>query len=250
MGITAESLSRYKENTDKTNVASTPMSLIPSGTFNMGSDGWRTNPPDEFPLHTVWLNAFYIDKYEVTTAQYLDFAKASGKKLPPTYLGHFHPISGISWHDATAYCKWVGKRLPTEAEWEKAASPQNLHPPKYSSLVRERIRYEKAPYGTTRPIGETLPNQYGIYDMYGNVWEWCADWYDENYYAHSPARNPKGPPAGNSRVLRGGASCYGLGVQVSRPTARLWAEPEETGGYGFRCAKDFDTVKKTNEKTK
>lgn len=246
--IKGKCLIRHKKSATKTAEPATPMALIPAGSFKMGSDGWRKNPPDEFPRHTVWLDAFYMDKYEVTAAQYLCFAKASGKKTPPTLTGRFHPITGVSWHDAVAYCKWTGKRLPTEAEWEKAALADRPHRLNHPSTAEEQLRHQQAKEEATRPVGEAPPNQYGLYDMDGNVWEWCADWYDENYYAHSPPINPKGPETGNSRVLRGGASHYGLGVHVVRPAARMWASPDEPNDYGFRCAKDSDTFKKNNEK--
>jgi len=237
-------------------VAATPMgmALIPAGEFLMGdalTEGW----PDEFPVHEVYLDGFYMDIYEVTNAQYQEFMDATGHpaparlnpaKLPaPQDPAKFeapdHPVLGVSWFDARAYAEWVGKRLPTEAEWEKAARG-GLIGKRYAwgdSMSRNDANY----IGTggsdiweeTSPVGSLAPNGYGLYDMAGNIHEWCADWYDSGYYGISPGMNPQGPNSGSFRVLRGGNwYCPPVSLRVAR---RYSFEP--TGkpiNVGFRCA--------------
>ena len=194
------------------------MVLIPAGDFQMGSSRNSASRP----VHTVYIDAFYIDKHEVTIGQYNRFVRATRYKslsngdyqYSPTDR---HPVIGVSWHDAMAYAKWVGKRLPTEAEWEKAAR---------GGLVGKRYSWGDAPvdetlcnfadlslsrawqdrwgddwadkniddgYAYPAPVGSYSENGYGLYDMAGNVWEWCFDAYDENFYTNSPHRNPIAP---------------------------------------------------------
>jgi formylglycine-generating enzyme len=218
-----------------------PMVLIPAGDFQMGS-----NRDNEKPIHTVYLDAFYIDVYEVTKAQYRKFIDATEHKAPAywndkDYNAPDQPVVGVSWNDVVAYCQWAGKRLPTEAEWEKAAR---------GGLVGKRypwgdtITHNDANYSGTggkdmwdgkSPVGSFAPNGYGLYDMIGNVWEWCADWYDDNYYANSPKSNPTGPSSGLTRVLRGGSWNYhGLALRVSHRSYN--APPNMSSNVGFRCA--------------
>jgi len=184
----------------------TEMVLIPAGEFSMGDhhgdlhDGCR-------PVHTVYLDEFYIDKYEVTVGQYKKFIEATGHRAPnwdsvsqysPTDQ---HPIISVSWHDAAAYAQWAGKRLPTEAQWEKAARG-GLVGKKYP-WGDEIITHDDANYSgtggkdkwdrSTAPVGSFPPNGYDLYDMAGNVYEWCADEYSGNYYGNSPEDNPTGP---------------------------------------------------------
>ena len=221
-----------------------PMVLIPAGKFQMGSN---EGIDSEKPVHTVYLDAFYMDKYEVTNAQYKKFMDATGYKTPKywndsNYNAPNQPVVGVSWEDAKAYTDWAGKRLSTEAEWEKAARGK-LVGKKYpcgDELTHDDANY----YGTggkdqwiyTSPIGKFAPNGYGIYDMAGNVWEWCADWYNNHYYADSPRQNPKGPVSGNIRVWRGGS--YGndelaLSVYFRDPDVK---SPTVANAYvGFRC---------------
>jgi len=218
------------------------MVLIPAGEFLMGSDEFD----DEKPVHKVYLDDFYIDKYEVTNAQYKKFMDATGHKKPrywdnPNYNAPDKPVVGVSWEDAAAYARWAGKRLPTEAEWEKAAR---------GGLVGKRFVWgdEWPPpsgagnfdigddgYEYTAPVGKFKPNGYGLYDMAGNVWEWCGDWYDRDYYANSPGRNPKGPSSGEYRVLRGGSWYFNLTNNL-RVANRNSLTPVSWSYYeGFRC---------------
>jgi len=195
------------------------MVLIPAGEFQMGSNDGGSY---EKPVHTVYLDAFYMDKYEVTVGQYKKFIQATGHRAPnwsrvskysPT---DSHPIVYVSWNDAQAYAKWVGKRLPTEAEWEKADRgglvgkkyPWGDEAPNAGGKYRANYNpgsYTEDGYEYCAPVGSFPPNGYGLYDMAGNVSEWCADWYDKNYYSFSPRKNPRGPASGQYRVIRGGS---------------------------------------------
>ena len=226
-------------------VSETPMILIPAGEFQMG-DHFNEGLGDELPVHTVYLDAFYIDKYEVTNALYKKFMDATGHKAPrywndSKYNGPDHPVVGVSWEDAKAYADWTGKRLPTEAEWEKAARG-GLEGKKYplgDSLTHDDANYSgaggKDGWEYTAPVGSFAPNGYGLYDMAGNVWEWCSDWYDENYYANSPKSNPTGPDSGTLRVDRGG-SWYST-PYLLRVAGRDSGVPTNSStSFGFRCA--------------
>ena len=207
------------------------MVLIPAGDFLMGADSQLANA-DRKPLHNVYLDAFYIDKHEVTNAQYEEFILAGGyknKKLwaekgwdfiqksdvktPLKYNRNKiatepdQPVIGVSWYEANAYAKWAGKRLPTEVEWENAArgNDQRLYP-WGSKMDFSRLNY--FPHGTKLFSVGSYPSgasAYGIMDMAGSVWEWTADWHSANYYKQSLGTNPEGPANGEYRVLRGGA---------------------------------------------
>lgn len=189
------------------------MMLIPAGNFQMGSDDdWR----EEKPAHRVYLDAFYMDKYEVTNAQYRKFMDATGYEAPkfwedPKFNAPDHPVVGASWQDAQVYAKWAGKRLPTEAEWEKAARG-GLDGKKFpwgDKATHNDANYggvnDKDKWDYTAPVGSFAPNGYGLYDMAGNTWEWCADFYADGYYSGSPGFSPAGPASGFLRVIRGGA---------------------------------------------
>jgi formylglycine-generating enzyme required for sulfatase activity len=197
----------------KTPTPSAPpgMVYIPAGEFIMGSD---EGDSDERPVHTVYLDAFHIDRTEVANAQYQACVEAGACDAPSntTYYDNSnyaqHPVVHVSWDDADAYCRWAGKRLPTEAEWEKAArgTDGRRYPWGNSEPDCNKANYNDCVGLTTEvgsyPAGASL---YGVLDMAGNVWEWVADWYDPGYYSQSPTRNPPGPDSGELRVLRGGS---------------------------------------------
>ncbi len=223
-----------------------PMALVPAGEFTMGS----TTSDDEKPVHRVYLNAFYMDKYIVTVGQYAKYLHATGMQAPPEWevMNQPHhqrrPVVNISWSEAATYCKWAGKRLPTEAEWEKSARgtdgrlyPWGNDPP--TRLHANFGRKEWAGHMALVPVGmfEMGKSPYGIYDLAGNTLEWVNDWYDHDYYKKSPTKNPQGPTTGKSKVVRGGNWLY---VQdFLRSSFRFNAEPSSRQfGYGFRCAKN------------
>jgi len=237
--------------------ASEDMVLIPAGEFIMGSND---GDDDEKPVHRLYLDAYYIDKYEVTNAQFCKFLNEKGnqKEGGTTWLdigssgclidyisGQYHPKPGyeghpvvmVSWYGARAYAKWADKRLPTEAEWEKAARG-SLVGKKYpwgDSIDFSRANYDKN-MGRSTPVGSYPANGYGLYDMAGNVWEWVSDWYDENYYSRSPDKNPRGPDNPYSRDTRGGG--WGSSAWSLRCANRSFYPPRDVSNtLGFRCAK-------------
>jgi len=218
------------------------MVYIPAGKFIMGSVAGYA---DEQPEHEVYLDAYYIDKYEVTNAQYRRFCRATGHRRTPypasrNLGGDNQPVVGVSWYDAWEYCRWAGKRLPTEAEWEKAARGTDGRTyPWGNTWHSDYCNSGEAGLGKTTPVG-SFPqgaSPYGVMDMAGNVWEWCFDYYDPNFYSQPEARhNPAGPPQGSFRVLRGG-SWYDMPVNV-RTTTRRGDNPNvRLSNIGFRCAK-------------
>lgn len=184
------------------------MVLIPAGEFEMGSNKFQT---DERPVHTVFVDAFYMDIHEVTVGEYKKFVEATGHRPLRSVVSKYsptdkHPAVCLSWHDAMAYAKWVGKRLPTEAEWEKAArgglkgktyqwgnappdGTQCNFSDRNSGNDNANINVDDG-YRWNAPIGSYQPNPYGLHDMAGNVWEWCLDAYDPSFYAKSPPKNP------------------------------------------------------------
>ncbi len=222
-----------------------PMALVPAGEFTMGS----TLREDEKPVHRVYLDAFYMDKYLVTVGQYAKYLEATDMEVPPEWdimnqpQHQKRPVVNIRWSDANSYCKFAGKRLPTEAEWEKAArgTDGRLYPWGNEAPTRLHANFGKKEWASHMalvPVGmfEMGKSPYGIYDMAGNAWEWVNDWYDHDYYKKSPAKNPQGPTTGKSKVVRGGNWLY---VQdFLRSSFRFNAEPSARQfGYGFRCAK-------------
>lgn len=216
---------------------------IPAGEFIMGSPD-RVGEPHERPQHKVYLDAFLIDKTEVTWRQYRKFAESENKPLPPAPLWGTpadYAASSILWEEAQAYCEWAGGRLPTEAEWEKAArGTDGLRYLWGDSWDPERCNSIQG--GPHRPLGVGsfggCISPYGVLEMAGSVWEWCSDWYGEDYYAKSPSRNPSGPETGTRRLARGGA-------WMSQPTwvtttYRFGAPPTSRHVHrGFRCAQDL-----------
>ncbi|MDP6746463.1 MAG: SUMF1/EgtB/PvdO family nonheme iron enzyme [Candidatus Poribacteria bacterium] len=196
------------------------MALISAGSFQMGDS---KNEPESWmkrsrPVHTVELDAFYMDVNEVTVGQFKQFVNQSGYKYGGDWNdvakyspGDDYPMVHVNWDDATAYAKWAGKRLPTEAEWEYAARGRLIGKryPLGDEMTDDDANWSNTAIGKDKweycsPVGSFEANGYGLYDMAGNVYEWCADWYDEGYYSISPAKNPLGPDSGLYRVLRGG----------------------------------------------
>ena len=257
------------------------MLLVPAGDFTMGSDAgadltecrkFRSDCTrswfiDEEPPHLVYLDAFYIDKYEVTNALYAACVGA-GECLPPkmttsytraSYYGDpqygDYPVVHVDWNMANAYCEWRGARLPSEAEWEKAARGTDGRIYPWGNAFddglanfcdrncplpdRASTSYDDG-YTDTAPVG-AYPggvSPYGIFGMAGNVWEWVADWYSAKYYSRSPDRNPPGPDAGQDRVIRGGS--WNRYVNHLQTANRRGYDPTLAyGSIGFRCARDI-----------
>jgi formylglycine-generating enzyme required for sulfatase activity len=206
---------------------------VAAGRFLMGTlDG----PTCERPVHEVWVDAFGIAVTPVTNAEFAQFLRATGA-APPAFWGKpgfddpAQPVVGVAWDDAVAYAAWASARLPTEAEWEKAAR---------GGVVGRYLPWDGAPPAARfdRPprVRSTPANPLGLYDLSGVCHEWCADWYDEAYYARSPAANPRGPAAGTRRASRGGAWRHadpwsGVGHRSSLPPALRYSD------YGFRLAR-------------
>jgi formylglycine-generating enzyme required for sulfatase activity len=222
-----------------------PMALVPAGEFMMGSNLTE----DERPARHVYLNAFYMDKYEVTVEQYAKYLEATDMEEPPDWhimnqpQHQKRPVVNVDWEDAAMYCKWAGKRLPTEAEWEKAArgTEGRIYPWGNEAPSRLHANYGRKEWNNHLalvPVGsfEEGRSPYGIYDMAGNAWEWVSDWYDYDSYKNSPPRNPIGPTTGESKVVRGGSWLYV--PEFLRSAHRFTAQPTNRHfGYGFRCAK-------------
>jgi formylglycine-generating enzyme required for sulfatase activity len=213
------------------------MIFVEGGEFKMGS----SELTDEKPIHSVVLKSFYIEKFPVTVKQYREFCKVTRRAMPPAPAWGWkeeHPVVNVSWDDAIAYAKWIGKRLPTEAEWEFAAKGGNLcQGYKYSGSndIDEVAWYFNNSSSQTNPVGKKLPNELGIFDMSGNVREWCNDWY--SIYSANPQNNPTGPATGTRKVLRGGS--WDLNDFGCRITLRNGYAPELFDEYfGFRCAQD------------
>jgi formylglycine-generating enzyme required for sulfatase activity len=209
------------------------MAHVSGGCFVMGSlEG--EGDPDEHPQHKVCLDAFYIDRYEVTQAEY----EKVMKKNPSVFGGCPNcPVEYVSWAEAKAYCEKTGKRLPTEAEWEYAARGGNEK--RYywgSSMDTGCIWYDANSSGRTHPVGQRRPNGYGLYDMLGNVREWCSDMFSDNIYRMSAVHNPK-VAGGHYAVLRGGS--WNDDAAKVRTAARSSDVPKtHDSTNGFRCASD------------
>ena len=232
-----------------------PMVLVPAGEFTMGSNG---DSDHEKPEHKVFLDAYYMDVHEVTVGQYEEFLEATSFDPPPSWTTmaqpafENHPVVNVDWKDAHNYCKWAGKRLPTEAEWEKAArgTDRRIYPWGNDPPNPQRANYGKEKWDNHAalvPVGQLKDGKspYGIHDLAGNAWEWVSDWYDPNYYADGPSKNPQGPETGKYKVLRGGS--WDFAPENLRSSRRDFNIPS-TADYdspayrnfnsGFRCAKD------------
>ncbi|MBI1823042.1 MAG: SUMF1/EgtB/PvdO family nonheme iron enzyme [Nitrospirae bacterium] len=242
---------RFKEFKTIKGVDDALMVWIPEWTFAMGSPPVEGDP-DESPQRTIYLSGYYIDLKEVTHGQFQNYLKGIGSKSklvipvfmdnPALLTSKELPANGVSWDGANDYCKWAGKRLPTEAEWEKAArGERGLKWPWGNEGLegRANLQGEEDHFKYTAPPGkfEAGRSPYGLYDMAGNVGEWVADWYDGSYYLSGPFKNPKGPESGKFRVYRGG-SWEDVLTNV-RTAKRFQAAPHQTSAViGFRCAKD------------
>jgi formylglycine-generating enzyme required for sulfatase activity len=231
------------------------MVFIPGGEFLRGrsyalpDDDLKWFPTllrDDRPVRTLRLNPFYLDVREVTNVEYAKFVEATGRRAPahwrngkiPPRLENL-PVVNVTWQDAAAYAAWAGKRLPSEAEWERAC--------------RGLAEGAKYPWGESTPgandarfnvldgpceVGKYKPNYFGVYDMAGNAWEWCSDWYEKDYYERAPAVNPRGPENGMYRLIRGGS--WADVAKYLTCANRSWARPgERSPNIGFRCARDF-----------
>lgn len=241
------------------------MVLVPGGPFLMGSrrQADRNAYPAEMPQRTVYLDAFEIDTYEVTMVQYLRYVLAKGlEPLVDWKWGGvfqetmaYHPVMHVSWYDADAYCKWAGKRLPTEAEWEKAARGEDGRIYPWGNQMAGLSRANFGRTGLSGPVRDrperlllyppiisvdkydNAVSPYGVFNMAGNVAEWVADWYDSAYYQHGTDRNPKGPDQGTSKAFRGGGWVDStLSVRAGQ---RNGTDPTSKMNWlGFRCARD------------
>ena len=224
------------ENKDSITRDNVNMVLVSGGKYRMGtSDG----DPDEAPIHEVYVDSFYIDVQEVTVGQYKTFMEATDHKKPDYWQPELDrlndPVAGVSWYDARAYAEWAGKRLPTEAEWAYAARGGRMQG-KYPWGDTPDMSYANFKSFGIVPVKSLKPNGYGICDMIGNVWEWCSDWYDSDYYRVSSGKNPQGPAMGTHKVLRGGA--WYCDEREVRPTNRFFALPDNRSyNIGFRCVK-------------
>jgi formylglycine-generating enzyme len=225
------------------------MRRIPEGWFQMGCDAGRD---DEKPAHRAWVDAFELATFQTTNAEYSRFLADTRHPSPslwdnPSFTNPEQPVVAVSWFDAVAYCDWLSRtlgkqyRLPTEAEWERAArggvegetfpwgncAPEEL--PEYAN------RWKSGP----EPVGLYAPNPYGLHNLGDNVHEWCADWYDAAYYGVSPERNPQGPLTSSRRASRGGS--WRHHIKVTRTAARSSIPPEfKYADYGFRVAAGGD----------
>ena len=224
---------------------------VPAGEFQMGSEN---GDDDEKPVHTVYLDAYWIDQTEVTNAMYAQCVAAGVCDEPSSRKSYTrdsyydklefddYPVIYVSWEDANNYCGWVGRSLPTEAEWEKAAGwdegvqTQRTYP--WGSEINDTYANYAQNVGDTTAVGsyEKGKSFYGAYDMVGNVWEWVSDWHASDYYAYSPLENPLGPESGDYRVLRGG-SWYNYGNYLRSADRDRYDPTDSVNFLGFRCSR-------------
>lgn len=231
------------------------MVTIPAGEFLMGSPEGKGRA-DERPQRAVYLDAFVIDQVEVTNERYMAFVKTTGHRTPPNPYGtsplvslagiEHLPVVQTTWYDAKAYCTWAKKRLPTEAEWEKAArgTDGRLYPWGNEPPTAKRANFDREweDEKTLHPVG-SLPggdSPYGVKDMAGNAREWVSDWYDADYYQDAPPRNPLGPDKkGVVRSIRGG-SWHSPASDITTTARGRGGFALQTHGTGFRCARSLD----------
>jgi formylglycine-generating enzyme required for sulfatase activity len=235
------------------------MVSVPAGTFEMGCDPQTDDicyyVAEEYQ-HTVSVDAFMIDKYEVTTRRYTACVKA-GVCSEPTVGGLMHygvpgtdrfPVNGVNWHQASKFCAWEGKRLPTSAEWEFAArgTDGRTYPWGYETPNCERAVMDRANAGflgcgtgNTLDVGSKPKgaSPYGVMDMAGNVWEWVSDWYDPQYYYASPTNNPEGPRRGELKITRGGDFMARQPYELRSSGMFPYYPTNPSPAIGFRCAK-------------
>jgi formylglycine-generating enzyme required for sulfatase activity len=221
------------------------MVAIPTGDFLMGCDRGASN---ERPVHRVWVNRFALARAAVTNRLYQIFIEDTARKPPPGFgdekFNHRdQPVTSVSWFDAAAYCAWLAERtgkayrLPTEAEWERAARggmESQLYTWGNEPPQTQPHYFDSWRHGPER-VGRRAPNGFGLYDISENVHEWCDDWYDENYYSVSPERDPQGPASGTRKASRGGS--WRHQIKITRVAARSSIPPEfQYSDYGFRVA--------------
>ena len=245
-GVNFRGFETYKSSKDEALLV-----LVPDGSFQMGSE---RGDADEKPVHQVTVSAYFIDAMPVTNAQYAKFVAAAGRPAPPapdydaTYFETKldHPVVNVSYDDAKAYAEWAGRRLPTEAEWERAArGPVAGAYPWGDEVPSEtsghcNLKGEGDGFAQTSPVGHFTKgaSAYGILDAAGNVWQWTGDWYAPGFYVVSDEQDPTGPEAGSQRVLRGGA--FTSGPDDVRSTNRYPRSPKDRpSNVGFRTAVAF-----------
>lgn len=226
------------------------MVLIPAGEFTMGTDNRLA---DEGPEHSVELPAYYIDKYEVTNLQYKAFIDATNRKSPRHFKNRTypegksdHPVTFVSWNDADAYCAWAGKRLPTDAEWEKAARGTDGRIFPWGFEFDEQRANTPLHWAALKQEGDTTPagafpsgaSPYGIHDMSGNVWEWTASWYQP----YPGSRHESENYGETYKVLKGGSwwdcSFYKCGISAPSYNRAFFYQSTRNKSFGFRCARD------------
>lgn len=229
------------------------MVLIPAGYFILGDNASADR--SVHPARKIFLNAYLIDKYEVTFAQFYKFVDATGHRKPrlagylavgsdglPLLMNPFNPVVGVSWDDAREYCVWKGKRLPSEAEWEKAAKGDSVRKWPWGNEenpMNGNFVGDQDGYFYTSPVGSFKNDKspYGVYDMAGNAMEWVNDWYQENAYQSLDTMNPKGPDSGQLKVIRGGS--WNDSIKMGQVINRFKMTPEYRDvTIGFRCAKN------------
>ena len=231
------------------------MITIPAGEFLMGSPE-GIGRQDERPQRSVYLDKFAIDQIEVTNERYMTFVKATGHRTPPNPYGtgplvsvtgiEHLPVVQTTWYDAKAYCTWAKKRLPTEAEWEKAArgTDGRLYPWGNEPPTAKRANFDREweDEKTLHPVGSMSDGDspYGVKDMAGNAREWVSDWYDADYYQDAPKSNPPGPDKkGVVRSIRGG-SWHSPASDITTTARGRGGFALQTHGTGFRCARSLD----------